>query len=127
MSTTLPPPGAQGGSPLDGPPPPAAMIPAQGQGQGSGYNGLAQPGEDPQKKAMQGLAEAFQTVDQILMTAAASLPGASQEFGAARKLIEQGLAKGLASLGQSPETSATASGAGFPGGGFSSISGIGGK
>lgn len=119
MSTI--PPGLPAGTQLDGPPPAPGGIPV-GPPQ-SGFSGLGNPGEDPAKKAMQGLAEAFQTVDQVLLTAASSMPEASEEFGAARKLIEQGLAKGLAAMGQNPEVSTTNAGNQFPGGGFSSVGG----
>src|SRR6185295_14899546 len=101
-----------GRAPLDGPPPLPAPMPT-GAPQG-GYGSVgAQGAEDPAKAQMKGLAEAFQTVDQVLLAAANAMPGARKEFSAARKLIEQGLSKGLATMGQSPETSPTAAGSQF--------------
>lgn len=123
---TQPPALPPGRVPLDGPPPaPMPMATGDPRGGGGGYGGLANPGEDPQKEAMKGLAAAFQTVDQVLLAAAQSLPQGSKEFGMARKLIEQGLSKGLAAIGQSPETSSTAAGDQFPGGGFGSVGAVG--
>lgn len=107
---------------MDGPPPLPALSPTDPQGYSSvGAQGV----EDPAKAQLKGLADAFQTVDQVLMSAAQALPTGAKEFAAARKLIEQGLSKGLASIGQSPETSPTAAGTQFPGGGFGSIGGLG--
>lgn len=120
------PPGVTGNSstPLDGPPPlPASVSPTAAN---NGYSGLAPDAEDPQKGAMKGLMDAFTTVDQVLLAAANSLPEGSKEFAAARKLIEQGLAKGLATLGANPpEASPSAAGSQFPGGGFGSVGGLG--
>lgn len=107
--------------PLDGPPP----MPAQAPTGAEGYASVGVNAEDPQKDAMKGLVNAFQTVDQILLSAANALPQGGKEFSAARTLISQGLSKGLAAMGQAPEDSPTAAGMQFPGGGFSSVGGVG--
>ena len=115
------PPGQPGRLPLDGPPPAPQPVPT-GQTPGSGFGGIG--GGASQRDAqdqMKGLAEAAQTVDQVLLTFAQSLPQGSKEFGAARQLIEQGLAKGLAAIGSDPEISTTEAGNQFPGGGFGSV------
>jgi hypothetical protein len=109
--------------PLDGPPPLPAQAPTAPNS--GGYSSVGAQGEDPQKEAMKGLVSAFQTVDQILLSAANSLPQGGKEFSAARTLISQGLSKGLAAMGQAPEESPTAAGSQFPGGGFSSVGGLG--
>ena len=116
------PPGASGlppgRVPLDGPPPAPQPMPVAP----AGYGGLggASP-EDPAKSQMKGLAEAAQTVDQVLMTFAQSLPQGAKEFGLARQFVEQGLSKGLAALGGTGEVTPTSAGDQFPGGGFSSV------
>ena len=113
----------QGRTQLDGPPPlPTPMATGDPQG---GYSSVGAQGEDPAKAQMKGLSEAFQTVDQVLLAASNALPSGQKEFAAARRLIEQGLSKGLASMGQAPETSPSAAGTQFPGGGFGSIGGLG--
>jgi len=109
--------GNSGASPLDGPPPLPAGV--------TGYSGLAPAAEDPRKGAMKGLMDAFTTVDQILLAASNSMPDGSKEFAAARELIEAGLAKGLATLSSPPESSPTAAGSQFPGGGFGSVGPLG--
>lgn len=118
MSAITPPGLPQGRAPLDGPPPLPSAIPADPSG---GFGGLAPAGADPAKEQMKGLAAAAQTVDQVLLTFAQSLPQGSKEFSTARQLIEQGLSKGLAALGQTPEVSSTNAGNQYPGGGFSSV------
>lgn len=120
MAAITPPGLPQGRVPLDGPPPLPAALPT-GAPQGNGFGGLAPTGEDPAKEQMKGLAAAAQTVDQVLLTFAQALPQGSKEFGTARQLIEQGLSKGLAALGQDPEVSSTNAGNQYPGGGFSSV------
>lgn len=121
MAAITPPGLPQGRAPLDGPPPLPAPVPTGDPTSGGGFGGLAGGSPDPAKDQMKGLAAAAQTLDQVLMQFAQSLPQGSKEFGAARKLIEQGLSKGLAALGQAPETSTTATGNQYPGGGFSSV------
>jgi len=119
------PPGAVGRTPLDGPPPLPQQVPTAPGGGSGGYQGLGGATDDPQKEQLRGIAQAAQTVDQVLLTFSQALPQGSKEFDIARKAVEQGLAKGLAALGQAPEVTSTDAGSQFPGGGFSSVGAIG--
>ena len=79
---------------------------------------LAPPGGegDPQSKS-RAVVMMGAEIDRALLGMAQVMPDSSEELTQARQLIQRGIGKFLAAQGQAPSTSATATGAQFPGGG----------
>lgn len=101
---------------LDQPPPNPTSPSAQFGGVPAGpVPGTPDAGEGDPAAA---IAKAGSMVDQAIEALMQMAPAGSAELGQARNLIKQGLAKELASQGQAPASSPTATGASFQGGGI---------